>query len=191
MAEQVICYCGPVVSLRDARERGLTRYFTGNPCKHGHVSEYLVSNRCCYGCMVERKSRVDPQRLASYTKNWQLRNPDKNREIHRKGQMRRYYANIALAREKSRISTRRLKAAKQGRMSGRPRPLVCEACFQTGKIVFDHCHATGRFRGWICEGCNVALGMVKECPQRLRRLIEYMERVNVEINYQDTERAAG
>lgn len=31
---------------------GLTRYFTGKPCKHGHVSERLVLGRGCATCKV-------------------------------------------------------------------------------------------------------------------------------------------
>ena len=33
-----------------ARERGLARYFTGKPCKHGHVAERLLSNGDCIVC---------------------------------------------------------------------------------------------------------------------------------------------
>lgn len=38
------------VSRVDARARGLKRYFTGKPCKRGHISERLVSIRKCCVC---------------------------------------------------------------------------------------------------------------------------------------------
>jgi hypothetical protein len=45
------------------------------------------------------------------------------------------------------------------------------------KIVLDHCHDTGGFRGWLCDPCNVVLGMVKDRPEILRDLADYLERV--------------
>ena len=46
------------VSRQEARERGLVRYFTGNPCKHGHVTERFVGNWKCVGCdLVQREKK--------------------------------------------------------------------------------------------------------------------------------------
>lgn len=39
-----------VVLRAEARKNGLIRYFTGKPCKHGHISERLTSNRKCIAC---------------------------------------------------------------------------------------------------------------------------------------------
>jgi 5-methylcytosine-specific restriction endonuclease McrA len=39
-----------IISLRDAEERGLSRYFTGVPCKRGHISERSVKWRACLEC---------------------------------------------------------------------------------------------------------------------------------------------
>lgn len=41
-----------IISREEARERGLKRYFTGTPCKHGHISERYVGNRCCASCTL-------------------------------------------------------------------------------------------------------------------------------------------
>lgn len=61
--------------------------------------------------------------------------------------------------------------------AGRPRPDHCEICGDTTqKIHFDHCHQRGVFRGWICNNCNHALGCVNDDPDRLRKLIAYLER---------------
>lgn len=38
------------MSLAEAKTQGLTRYFTGIPCKHGHIAERMVSTRGCLVC---------------------------------------------------------------------------------------------------------------------------------------------
>ncbi len=40
----------PIISRKEAKAQGLTRYFTGIPCIHGHVCEKLVSNHSCIEC---------------------------------------------------------------------------------------------------------------------------------------------
>jgi hypothetical protein len=39
-----------LVSYKEAVAKGLPKYFTGKPCKHGHVVERRVSGRCCTNC---------------------------------------------------------------------------------------------------------------------------------------------
>lgn len=40
-------------SKKEAIESGVTRYFTGVPCKHGHVSERLTRSSQCIACNKE------------------------------------------------------------------------------------------------------------------------------------------
>lgn len=50
------------ITLSEARAQGLTRYFTGKPCKYGHVCERRVSDRVCIECerpRDRRKHRVE------------------------------------------------------------------------------------------------------------------------------------
>ncbi len=43
----------PVITRREAIARGLDRYFTGKPCRRGHVAERTMHN----GCVVCQKAR--------------------------------------------------------------------------------------------------------------------------------------
>jgi hypothetical protein len=43
-----------MISRQEALAQGLTRYFNGVPCKHGHVSERFVSNSGCSQCHHDR-----------------------------------------------------------------------------------------------------------------------------------------
>lgn len=61
--------------------------------------------------------------------------------------------------------------------AGRPRPECCEICSDANKfLVYDHCHQKGHFRGWICSTCNTGLGMAKDSPEVLYKMIEYLEK---------------
>lgn len=43
-------------------------------------------------------------------------------------------------------------------------------------LVVDHCHTTGKIRGLLCAGCNIALGNVKENTNTLLSLAHYLDR---------------
>ena len=40
----------------------------------------------------------------------------------------------------------------------------------------DHCHKSGKFRGWLCHSCNIGLGMLKDNIDNLKRAITYIEK---------------
>lgn len=50
----------------------------------------------------------------------------------------------------------------------------CEICGSHGKLHVDHCHATGDVRGFLCMGCNVALGFMKDDPEVLLKAAKYL-----------------
>lgn len=49
-------------------------------------------------------------------------------------------------------------------------------CENTTRLHMDHDHSTGEFRALLCGGCNSALGFLKENPERISGLREYIER---------------
>jgi hypothetical protein len=65
-------------------------------------------------------------------------------------------------------------------LASRPRPELCEVCGRPpngkGTLHLDHCHATKAFRGWLCHGCNTALGWAEDDPSILRKLADYLDR---------------
>ncbi len=44
------------ISRDEALRKGLKRYFTGSPCKHGHTAQRFVSTGNCCACNNERAS---------------------------------------------------------------------------------------------------------------------------------------
>jgi len=104
-----------------------------------------------------------PDQDKAYSKAYRERNPDRMLERHLK---RKY--NITLAQFQDLI-----------RRSGNR----CQCC----RIPFsrllrqrpnvDHCHATGKIRGILCNRCNVLLGHAFDNPKILRQCARYLERM--------------
>ena len=87
-----------VTSLDIAKQAGATRYFTGKPCKRGHVAERLVSTRTCVDCHAEnqaayrvahpdaiaatekRRYEKHREKRVAKAKKWQQEHPEKCRE---------------------------------------------------------------------------------------------------------------
>jgi hypothetical protein len=47
-----------IVTRQDALTHGLSRYFTGKPCKHGHLSERWTLNGACAECIRVNQDRT-------------------------------------------------------------------------------------------------------------------------------------
>lgn len=59
------------ISRQDAKAQGLNHYYTGKPCKHGHVAKRTTSNGRCHACGVE------------HNRTWQEANPSYASEYYR------------------------------------------------------------------------------------------------------------
>jgi hypothetical protein len=112
-------------------------------------------------------------------KKWVAENPDKHRGHGRNWmRKRRAYGYNEAAKERMRGYYRK----KLGIPAAtRPAPAECENCNKTFKSGhdrhLDHCHKTGKFRGWLCNRCNRGLGFFDDCIEGLEQAIRYLKRV--------------
>jgi hypothetical protein len=54
---------------------------------------------------------------------------------------------------------------------------VCGDDLVDGKWThLDHDHDTGEARGFLCHNCNLAVGHLKDSPDRARKLAAYLEK---------------
>jgi hypothetical protein len=51
---------------------------------------------------------------------------------------------------------------------------ICPICKKNKATVVDHCHKTGKVRGFICQHCNTALNLV-ENKKALERALQYLD----------------
>ena len=59
-----------ITSRQEAQAKGLTRYFTGVPCKRGHIAERFVSTRACAGCLAVHSAALSPDKRAVYRRKF-------------------------------------------------------------------------------------------------------------------------
>lgn len=123
--------------------------YDGDLCAEGDCEKPAITNGLC---------------VNHYAATWRMENPDAGKRVHRT-----YWTKI---QEKRAIEL------------GRPKPDHCEMCGKDGYgqgnkprigICFDHDHETGKARGWLCDRCNKVLGLVKDDPDLLRKMIAYLE----------------
>jgi Recombination endonuclease VII len=174
-----------IITRVDAKAAGLTRYFTGKPCKHGHVSDRDVSSHTCGECLRIKQAE------------WVKANPEKRREADRKHRAKNA-AHIAETkkiwkaanRDKHGVSNRKWKLKRFGGIEVfdallKAQEGMCAICgtdkgSSTGKddrrLAVDHCHATGAVRGLLCGNCNRMLGLAKDSPDLLRKAAAYLEK---------------
>lgn len=98
-----------VVTLESAISQGLKKYFTGEPCKNGHIAERRVCDRSCHSCRAQKSNENKERSRKWYIENkerhlnnskeyykshkeayiqrareWEKKNPEKARECNRK-----------------------------------------------------------------------------------------------------------
>lgn len=57
---------------------------------------------------------------------------------------------------------------------------VCAMCREAPqprkRLSIDHCHATGKVRGLLCDACNLVLGYARDVSATLRAGAEYLDK---------------
>ena len=72
MAKEYVPYDGVIVTRKEAKSSGFKRYFTGIPCKYGHISQRDFKYKKCLRCQELRKNA------------WMTANPHKKKEYYNK-----------------------------------------------------------------------------------------------------------
>lgn len=119
------------ISRQEALQIGLKHYFTGKPCKHGHISKRFSSNRVCVQCHAAesivfneirreggyferyRKANVTKEKQNQWARKHRERNRKRSRQRHRSRRQMIRAATIkcprdALKRDELYLEARRL-----------------------------------------------------------------------------------
>ncbi len=115
-----------LISLSEAENKGLKRYFTGKPCKNGHVCERVTISRICVDCAAinsknSRERNLD-NRLAKEQSNRENR-----REYNLNYSRERYKNNKEKVRQASE-KWRLLNLDKSAAFTAKRKAALLQAC---------------------------------------------------------------
>lgn len=85
-----------IITRQEALRQGLTFYFTGKVCKHGHVSQRYAVGASCVTCCLQRSTQWqhdNPETSRQHWTNWRERNLDQARQAT----LNWYYQNPEVA----------------------------------------------------------------------------------------------
>jgi Recombination endonuclease VII len=121
---------------------------------------------------------MSKERKLETQRKWRARNPDKVKAANDRQRAKGDWSGYVRAwRRKQLVEPPPYEA-----------PSHCEAC---GRVLIkpnlDHCHATNRFRGWLCNPCNAALGLAGDTVEGVTRLLEYITRAQAMLDRKLTE----
>lgn len=138
MPKKYIPYSGAIVTRQEALEKSLYRYFTGKPCKHGHISQRRITNSDCLRCCgIKSNAAKTPAKKKALKRAWVLKN-----RAHI-----RAYDNANIHSEEKRDSNRKKWQRRQ--MRRRFRKANAEGTFTKADIDALLIKQSG-----LCNGCG-------------------------------------
>lgn len=132
-------------------------------CGGGEYFLYRDGRRSCKPCARAQRKR------------WRKNNPDKQRMMQLRWQ--------STAKDKLMSASHRWKLKHLYGMTEDQYTAMfvaqngkCLICLKssTRKLTVDHCHATGKIRGLLCNGCNRSLGWMQDSPINMDRAAKYL-----------------
>ncbi len=70
-----------IITRKEAMEQGLTHYYTGKPCKHGHVVERTLTHGCIECSKINKKKYRE--RKPEIAKSYYQRNIERISKVHK------------------------------------------------------------------------------------------------------------
>jgi len=131
------------------------------PCRDARTQAWKATHRDSLNATQRARYAADPETHRRSVAEWRERNPEKAARSVQSWRLRNphKWAEIRYGITKGTVPVR---------------PALCDVCCSSEKLTVDHDHVTGAFRGWLCNGCNNALGRVRDNANVLERLALYL-----------------
>ena len=183
----------------EAIRNGERYFFTGQPCKNGHVSQRVLQKKGskfkseCYECISIRSKKyraANKEKMAGF--NLERRSAEYRSKVNK--QRRDKYKSQKEYRDYVRSKTYKgkygLNIEKYDELfksqSGK-----CAICGKSSKemadkkrLAVDHDHKTGQIRGLLCSDCNTMLGHFHDDPKLCIKAASYLDKAG---DYRDNE----
>lgn len=192
----------PATALR-ARQLGLMHYFTGKPCKRGHISPRYATSGNCSQCIAEKRGQTririkgrsskrceEDHRLANNALEAGFTYYESKRPCPM-GHKTRYVGSNNCVKCNQDQMKKRAEASKWARikklysidkdqymrMLGEQggKCAICTKDMHEKEIHVDHCHSTHIVRGLLCSRCNQAIGLLDDDPEKIRMAEKYIK----------------
>ena len=140
------------------------------------MSEKFIKNEYSLASPKRKES------LNKATKLWRSKNPEKIKEIRRKTDLKRsQQRRERLLLQKYGLSFNDYCSLleEQGGMCKICGRIETRTHYKSKQIMLlhvDHCHTTGKVRGLLCSGCNLALGNLEDNIEYLENAILYLRK---------------
>lgn len=183
MSTDTISQTRTIVTRAQAIATGASRYFTGKPCKHGHVAERSTLHRYCSQCMAEYQSTTQYQDYrAAYKARpeynaeqaaWQRAARARPEVVAANNESKRKWRNSKPEAEKAMRQTRRaLERSANGRHTGEDIKRIysdqcgkCACCRKKVGDVYDVDHIMPLALGGTNWPSNIQI-LCKKCNNR-------------------------
>lgn len=136
--------CG---SWKVAKQEGVIRYFTGKPCRRGHIADRFTSSRQCVECQNIRSTKYQQS--------------EKGRLAAKERHIKKSY----------RLTLQSIQSVTCCQICD---VVLDDTRGKFGRCV-DHDHRTKEIRGVLCNNCNRALGMMQDDPERFLKAAQYLK----------------
>lgn len=153
-------------TLETYRAKGRADYYR----HHERYRKHRVATQAHRNAISRKWRHANPERQNQYPKTFRTR-PSGKAKVEHDSLMRRYQEHgVTLDQYHARAEAQDFVCAI---CQEPPVPKVGRGGSPDG-FKIDHDHKTGRFRGLLCNTCNVGIGMLKDSPVVLRSAISYL-----------------
>jgi hypothetical protein len=166
---------------------GVVRYFTGVPCKNGHISARYTKGGHCSECIntfnKSERGLAWHRNYEKTPKQKERRNLPQNKEKRIERDRVRYPKRREWSRD-NRFKNKyglSLKEFEERKIAQGNKCAICKIVFAdkshtNSSCCVDHCHSTGIVRGLLCTSCNHGIGKFFDSPFLLRNAANYLKR---------------
>lgn len=177
MSIKVCNNCGRELDLSCFKNKNGKPYYICKECERKYMLNYRKLKR----------EYINKQHIEYMNKYKQDKeNRERLKEYSRNYQRKRLNIDVSKFRgpdqlEKGQTKYTKSQIAKMSRYGLTPEqfdllPDKCEVCGSISNLCIDHDHTTGKFRGVLCQSCNLALGHLHDNPEIIHKLLNYLER---------------